>query len=228
MNRDQQVYRKKEDKLGNRRMKGIVFHWALYFLVISQLITIDFVNAQEEQRQVEVSVYLTEEKKACTPDGYAAPCDPLIYEKLDSYEFGEPIYARVPPECLPLGELAERIKEATEDCPIEKYCKDPVLRKAIVLVFYFHLDHPKGRKVEFIREIPPRLEKYFELDQLKGIYVAEGTLDHGGHWINHQRADLFLPDYGVRWILDVDSDIYRIGTRKGFQVKETGEWKCDE
>jgi hypothetical protein len=82
--------------------------------------------------------------------------------------------------------------------------------------------------VEFIREIPTRLEKHFAQDGAKGTYIAEGTLDQGGHWINHQRADLFLPDYGVRWILDVDGNFYTIGTRKGTKVNATGKWKCSE
>jgi hypothetical protein len=92
-------------------MKAGVFLAAIYFLFISQLFIIDFADAQQEKPPVEVSVYLTEEKKACAPNGYSdkfhartSKCDPLIFEKLDTYEFGEPIYARVPPECLPLGE----------------------------------------------------------------------------------------------------------------------------
>jgi hypothetical protein len=216
-------------------MKAGMFLLILYFLLISPFFPSDSADAQQGVPPVEVSVYLTEEKKACAPNGYSDKlhtrkrnCNPLIYEKLESYEFGEPIYARVPPECLPLGELAERIREATQDCPIDKYCTDPELRKAIVLVFYFGIDNPKDRSVEFIREIPTRLEKHFLEDEAKGTYVAEGTLDQGGHWINHQRADLFLPDYGVRWILDVDGNIYTIGTKKGTKVNETGEWKCNE
>jgi hypothetical protein len=45
---------------------------------------------------------------------------------------------------------------------------------------------------------------------------------------NYQRADLFLPDYGVRWILDVDGNIYTIGMKKGTKINETGEWRCNE
>ena len=221
--------------MDNQFIKSGIFHLMIFFLFISELLIIDFADAQQEQPPVEVSVYLTEEKKACAPNGYSdkfhartSKCDPLIFEKLNSYEFGEPIYARVPPECLPLGELAERIKEATQDCPIEKYCEDPELRKAIVLVFYFGMENPKNRLVKFIRDIPARLEKHFEMDPYKGTYIAKGTLDEGGHWINHQRADLFLPDYGVKWTLDVDGHIFKIGTKKGIKVNETGEWKCNE
>jgi hypothetical protein len=184
---------------------------------------------------VSVSVYLTEEKKACWPDGYPKKararkraCQrPIIYEKLDSYDFGKPIYTSVPPECLPLGNLAEKIKQATEECPVEKYCTDPERRKAIILVFDFQMKNPQGHEVKFIREIPQDLEQYFEMDPYKGTYVAEGTLDVGGHWINHQRADLFLPEYGVEWTLEVDGNFYEIGTRKGVKVNETGEWKCE-
>lgn len=221
--------------MDNQFIKASVFLGVLYFLLISAFYPSDSADAQQEMPPVEVSVYLTEEKKACAPDGYpnklharTRKCAPLIYEKLDSYKFGEPIYTRVPPQCLPLGELAERIREATQDCPIDKYCTDPELRKAIVLVFYFGIVNPKGRRVEFIREIPTRLEKHFAQDGAKGTYIAEGTLDQGGHWINHQRADLFLPDYGVRWILDVDGNFYTIGTRKGTKVNATGKWKCSE
>jgi len=220
--------------LDNQSIKAGIFIWMAYFFLISQFLIRDSAFAQQEKPQVLVSVYLTEEKKACAPNGYPDKlrarenaCEPLIYEKLESYEFGKPIYTRVPPECLPLGELAERIKEATQDCPIEKYCKDPEMRKAIVLVFYFPTENPKGHELSLIREIPSRLEKYFEMDPLKGKYVAKGILDQGGHWINHQRADLFLPDYGVKWILKVDQHIYKIGTKKGFKIKESGEWECN-
>jgi hypothetical protein len=206
-----------------------------YILLISQLLFSDSVSAQQGKPQVLVSVYLTEEKKACAPNGYPDKfydkknaCEPLFYEKLESYEFGRAIYARVPPECLPLGELAELIKEATQNCPIEKYCKDPELRKAIVLAFYFPAENPKGLEISLIRESPSRLEKYFNMDPSKGMYVAKGTLDQGGHWINHQRADLFLPDYAVNWILKVDEHIYKMGTKKGIRNKEAGEWVCSE
>ena len=216
-------------------MKAGVFLWMLYFLLISPFYPNNSADAQQEMPPVEVSVYLTEEKKACAPDGYpdklhagTRKCAPILYEKLDSYKFGKPIYTRVPPQCLPLGELAERIREATQDCPIDKYCTDPELRKAIVLVFYFGLESARGRKVEFIRDIPPELEKHFVEDEAKGTYFADGTLDQGGHWINHQRADLFLPEHGVTWILDVAGNIYTLGTKKGTKDKETGVWKCNE
>ncbi len=222
--------------MNNQFIKAAVFLLALNFLLISQFLAYDFADAQQGKPSVEVSVYLTEEKKACWPDGY--PEKPrarkrackrsIIYEKLDSYEFGEPIYTSVPPECLPLGELAEKIKQATLDCPIDKYCTDPELRKAIVLVFHFRMENPQGREVKFIRDIPQELEQYFEMDRYKGTYIADGTLDQGGHWINHQRADLFLPDYGVEWILDVDGHIYEIGTKKGTKINDTGEWKCNQ
>ena len=221
--------------MDNLSIKAGVFILMVYFFLILPLILNDSVYAQQGKPPVAVSVYLTEEKKACAPNGYPDKlharenaCEPIIYEKLESYEFGRPIYTRVPPECLPLGELAELIKEATKDCPIEKYCKDPELRKAIVLVFYFPAENPKGLELSLIREIPLRLEKYFKMDPLKGKYVAKGTLDQGGHWINHQRADLFLPDYGVKWIFKVDEHIYKIGTKKGILQDEIGEWKCYE
>ena len=208
---------------------GVYLLWLCLFL-IAQLFLGVYLNAQQEKPPVEVSVYLTEEKKACAPDGYPdkfrarkSACEPIIYEKLESYEFGKPIFTKVPPESLPLGELAERIKEATRNCPIEKYCEDPDLRKAIVLVFNFPMESPGGSKVSIIREIPSRLEKYFEMDPRKGKYVASGTLDVGGHWINHQRADLFLPDYGVKWILKLDENIYKIGTAEGSFKPETNE-----
>jgi len=221
--------------LDYQSIKAAVIILALYFFLILQLFLNDSAYAQQEKPKVEVSVYLTEEKKACAPNGYPDKlrarenaCEPLLYEKLESYEFDRPVYTSVPPECLPLGELAELIKEATRDCPIEKYCKDPKMRKAIVLVFYFPTENPKGHEMSLIRKIPSRLEKYFEMDPFKGEYIAKGTLDQGGHWINHQRADLFLPDYGVKWILKVDKHIYKIGTKKGIKKKDAEEWECSE
>jgi hypothetical protein len=217
--------------LNKQLIKVAGFFWVL---VILPFLVSHNADAQQERPSVSVSVYLTEEKKACRPDGYPnksrdrkSACEKSEYEELDLYKFGEPIIASVPPECLPLGDLAEEVKRATEDCPIYKYCTKPELRKAIVLVFHFQMENPQGREVKFIRVIPRDLEQHFEMDPYKGTYIAEGTLDVGGHWINHQRADLFLPDYGVEWTLYVDGHIYEIGTRKGIKVNETGEWKCD-
>ena len=89
--------------MDNQFIKAGVFLWVLYFILISPFYPGDSADAQQEMPPVEVSVYLTEEKKACAPDGYpnklharTRKCAPIIYEKLDSYEFGEPIYTRVP------------------------------------------------------------------------------------------------------------------------------------
>lgn len=226
----------KGGKVDNQVIKAGVLILILYTLLIAPFFTMDSADAQQEKPLVTVSVYLTEEKKACWPDGYPKKsrdrkraCQrSIIYEKLDSYEFGEPIIASVPPECLPLGDLADKIEQATVDCPIYKYCKNPEDRKAIVLVFEFQMENPAGREVKFTREIPRDLEQHFEMDPYKGTYDAKGKLDQGGHWINHQRADLFLPEYGVEWTLDVDGNIYEIGTRKGVKVDESEKWKCSE
>ena len=220
--------------MDNQVIKANTLVLMLSSILVALLFTIDSADAQQDEDKVEVSVYLTEEKKACWPDGYPnKPRDreracqrPIIYEKLDSYGFGKPIYTSVPPECLPLGDLVEQIKQVTQECPIEKYCTDPALRKAIVLVFHFQMDNLVGREVKFIRNIPQDLEQHFELDPYKGTLIAEGILDQGGHWINHQRADLFLPEYGVEWTLDVGGKEYEIGTREGVKIEGTGKWQC--
>jgi hypothetical protein len=72
----------------------------------------------------------------------------------------------------------------------------------------------KGIDVFLERKIPKDLESHFQKYPSFGKYSARGKLDEGGQWINHQRADLFLPGYGVERILTADKYSWTLLTTK--------------
>ena len=175
--------------------------------------------SQDEEHLVDVSVYWVKETIACAPNGYSSSytvdaegkkCAPLNIDQLP--EFGETVASKVPPKSIPLGYIGELVDDYRKKCTLKEPCKDPNDRYALILVFKFHLVNPKGTKVSLERRIPESLLAYFTEDTKQGRYFVEHELDEGGHWINHQRADLFLPGYKVQWILTAANYSWTLGT----------------
>ena len=178
------------------------------FLALFALFSAEESYSQTEKPPVLVTVIFAKETVVCAPDGYASnyenqdnrrQCNPLFYDKLT--ELGITVAHQLPPEKIPLKELFRLVDWYTEKCPLKEPCKDPADRYAIVLAFEFQMAGTKGINVSLKRQVPPDIQSYFGEDPNVGGYTAKGILDQGGHWINHQRADLFLPGYGVEWIL---------------------------
>lgn len=175
--------------------------------------------SQNEEHLVDVSVYWVKETIACAPNGYSSSyavdvegkkCAPLNIEQLS--KFGKAVAIKVPPKSIPLDFIGDLVDDYRKKCTLKEPCKDPNDRYVLVLAFKFKINNPKGTIVSLERRIPDSLLDYFSEDKKKGKYYVEHELDQGGHWINHQRADLFLPGYKVQWILTADGYSWELGT----------------
>jgi hypothetical protein len=177
--------------------------------------------SQDAKPEVLVTVIFAKETVACAPDGYASSydypnkqkkCNPLYYDKLS--ELGITVAHRLPPDKIPLKELFRLVNWYSEKCTLKEPCKDPDDRYSIILAFEFQMSDTKGIAVSLNRRVPEDLKQEFDADPNHGEYSAEGRLDEGGHWINHQRADLFLPGYGVEWVLKAGKYSWTVFTTK--------------
>lgn len=175
--------------------------------------------AQNGDPLVDVSVYWVKETVACAPHGYSSSyavdvegkkCAPLSIEQLS--KFGQAVAVKVPPKSIPLDFIGDLVDDYRKKCTLKEPCKDPEDRYVLVLAFKFKIKMAKGTIVSLERKIPDSLLNYFSEDKKKGTYYVEHELDQGGHWINHQRADLFLPGYKVQWTLKADGHSWELGT----------------
>lgn len=182
---------------------------ALVFLCI----TPSSLPAQIERPEVLVSLYFVGEVEACRPAGYpsgmetSVRCEPLTFEDLEAM-VRRPEVTRVqhgiPPEQLRLGEeLLDSIDAYRDDCPLTRPCSHPSRRYVVILAFEVDVSDPVDYEITIRRE-PPRGSRVEP-------YSATGALSGRGRWINHQRADVFLPAYGVRWRLDIGSWSWDLG-----------------
>lgn len=190
-------------------------------LVILFLLSAEDCYSQTEKPPVLVTVIFAKETVVCAPNGYASnyeyqdkkrQCNPLYYDKLE--ELGITVAHQLPPEKIPLNNLFRLVDWYSEKCTLELPCKDPEERYAIVLAFEFQMQQAKGVRVSLNRRVPEDIKPHFGEDPGVGEYAASGILDEGGHWINHQRADLFLPGYGVEWILTAGEHSWALLTTK--------------
>lgn len=159
--------------------------------------------AQPEKPKVTVTVFLVDELMACRPSGYAndddrtghSRCDPLSFEDLDAWEeLGyEPILRGMPPEKVSLGRLIDAIDDYRKVCGPNHPCLTASERKAIVLALELEGGDEVSPQIHLARVPPP--------DSKIPAYETGGRLSPQGRWITHQRADVFLPAYNVRWVL---------------------------
>ena len=196
----------------------------ILFVMVFGLLTL-FVSgkcySQSGKPEVLVTIIFAKETEACAPNGYASnyeyqgrqkQCNPLYYDKLN--ELGITVAHQLPPDKFPLKELFRLVNWYSERCTLKEPCKDPDDRYAIILAFDFNMSDTKGIEVSLERRIPEGLKQDFDADPNHGEYFAGGILDEGGHWINHQRADLFLPGYGVEWVLKANEYSWKLFTTK--------------
>jgi hypothetical protein len=192
-----------------------------FFMGLFSLFSAEECYSQTGKPPVSVTVIFAKETVVCAPDGYASnyenqnkkrQCNPLYYGKLE--ELGITVAHQLPPEKIPLKDLFRLIDWYSEKCTLELPCKDPEERYAIVLAFEFQMQPAKGVEVSLKRQVPEDIRSHFGEDPDVGEYAAYGVLDEGGHWINHQRADLFLPGYGVEWILTAGEHSWALLTTK--------------
>ena len=182
-------------------------------MFFSLCITPMALSAQTERPDVLVSMYLVSETDACRPNGYSRPddetpgrCQPLTFDDLDTLVRQDPdalVQHRIPPEKLRLGEkLLDSIDAYTDDCPLHHPCLDSNRRYAIILAFEVNALGPVDCK---IRRNPPTQSPI-------PPYSMTDKLSARGRWITHQRADVFLPAYRVRWLLEIGQWSWDLGT----------------
>ena len=197
--------------------------YVIFFALLSLFFSEDCYS-QNGKPDVLVTVIFAKETEACAPNGYASnydyqdmqkKCDPLYFDKLS--ELGITIGHKLPPDEIPLKKLFRLVNWYSEKCTLDSPCKDADERYSIILGFEFQMPSAKGIEVSLKRTIPGELKTFFIGDQKEGDYSAKGILDEGGRWINHQRADLFLPGYGVEWELKAGEYSWKMLTTKGLQ-----------
>ena len=172
-------------------------------------------SAQTERPDVLVSMYLVSETDACRPYGYQRPddetptrCTPLTFDELDTMvrqDTAALVQHKIPPEKLRLGEeLLDSIDAFRDDCPLDSPCSEPDRRYAIILAFEAAVSGPVDCRIH--RKPPTK--------SLIPAYSITGNLSVRGRWITHQRADVFLPAYNVRWLLEIGEWNWNLGTVK--------------
>ena len=177
------------------------------------------VHAQGARPNVFVSMYFVGERVACPPDGYdesgrgTRTCRRQLtfdaLEELTEQGIATPVQQSIPPEQLRLGaSLLDSIEAFSDDCTIDTPCTEqPERRYSIVLAFEVDgVQDFDGHEIE-IRRVLPGTSQFNE-------YTSSGNLSEQGRWINHQRADIFLPSYGVRWELQLDEWTWNLGTER--------------
>ncbi len=163
------------------------------------------VFAQEEtgQPRVMMTMLLVEEKCACRDNGYLtydndepSRCKPFSAKDIPTLE-GEALVdiqtEPVPPSEVKLGnDLYQQLN--TYSTTGKSTAED---RRAIVLVFKW--DGPQSGKVT--------LQRVSEYGDIPGM-TWKGVLRGEKLWINHERADAFLPGYGLKWILTLGKNTW--------------------
>ncbi len=201
-----------------RNLKLILF---VIFFGLFTLFAGEECYSQNEKPVVLVTIIFAKETEACAPNGYTSnydyldkqkKCNPLYFDKLS--QLGITVAHKLPPEQIPLKKLFRLVNWYSDKCTLKEPCKDPDDRYSIILAFEFQMQKTKGIEISLERKIPEDLKSHFKEDPNAGKYSAKGKLDEGGHWINHQRADLFLPGYGIEWILKADEYSWTLLTTK--------------
>ena len=110
------------------------------------------------------------------------------------------------------GGLGNRMGKITEIIPksMIRINKKPVIEYQIELLKRYGLKEI----IICTGYLSKDIEDYFKEFPKKKVNVkVEDTLDFGGKWLHHQRADLFLPGHKVKWILTAGSYCWTFGTK---------------
>lgn len=165
---------------------------------------------------VSVTLFMVAESLACRPHGYSvgrksSSCDPWAIDDFLSYAKSqrlEPVINQVPPQNMSLKHLRTAIESYSNRCSIEttkQYCTGSADdRRAILIVI--KTDMPPGQPISISRkqshtsDIPP--------------YKVSGQLQPSSRWLNHQRADAFLPKKSIKWNLQIGEHCWPLGTKE--------------
>ena len=174
----------------------------------------DSEQVADARPRVCISVFLLEETEACRPRGYASRkegsnCE--VWEIDEFLKYAEkkklkPVYNLVPPQDISLDHLSEAIRRYSNRCSredLKDFCTDPNNRKSVLLII--ETDMQPGLLIGISRlrsdssDIPP----YRQMDMLQP----------SGRWLNHQRADAFLPKKNFTWRLQIGDRMWTLGTK---------------
>jgi hypothetical protein len=170
--------------------------------------------------EVTVTLYYVPEKFACRHTGYAnglaqgSPCKKwTIEEFLAKAERDDhmPVFSKVPPSEIKLERLFGRISNYSKSCSkedLEEYCMNVDDRRSIVMIFTVHIDNPEGLQIS-LRRLPSARSKIPGQQKTKRPY----TLQAGGRWLTHQRADVFLPSKFFSWCLAIGDWRWVLGSK---------------
>lgn len=162
-------------------------------------------SAAADDLKATITLIVVAENHACSPDGYASDdpickenssrtaCAQLQADEVESWITESPakVIQEVPPGAVDISTIEPSIEGYAEKCPVKKPCCDSSKRNAVVLMFEWN--KPIWGTVR-IRRISKAFNEYERESQLNGER----------RWINHQRADVFFPPYGVQWEITVE------------------------
>ena len=157
------------------------------------------------------TLYLIPETEACRPNGYEEECNKWKIDQFIKYARQKrlkPVFSRIPPEHISLEHLTEAIILYSNRCSIEsskQYCMKPGTRKSVVLLIETNLKDSLPVSISRLNSdysnLPP--------------YSRSGTLQNSGRWLNHQRADAFLPKKNIKWELKIGNyNTWSLGTQE--------------
>jgi hypothetical protein len=156
-------------------------------------------SVQAEQR-VKLTLFLVPETEACRPDGYmkynegSSDCREITREDVEKWK-AQGVHSLEYPfasqQTINLGKklvsFLDTYRTAGRKTPDD----------GMSLVLFFEWDEAKSGDVEFERKVPTPIKK--TVPPMKWV----GKMDSDLGWINHQRADAFIPSYGIQWDLKV-------------------------
>lgn len=186
-------------------------------LIVAHCVSTNMTMAQERRTKptVRVSMYYAAETDVCRPDGYSdssndakSKCERLDFDRLEVMRrdgVAVSVQNQIPPEELRLGsDLLDSIDAFTDECSPTNPCSNPSRRYSLILAFDVDIASPETYAIT-IHRTPPE-ESPFD------PYSNAGQLSPAGRWINHQRADVFLPSNRVRWQIEIGDWSWNLGT----------------
>jgi hypothetical protein len=155
-------------------------------------------GATEQSPSVTIKFFFVKETRACRPGGYPLydeaseqrSCAKWTADEVQHWTSGQHLVHQAPPGDVSLDELYDSIDAYQEKCSLGAPCGDPARRRAVVLLFVW----------DNLGDTSVSLRRFGDGEHIAGGYWS-GTVEAGGRWVNHQRADYFFPGYGVHWVL---------------------------
>lgn len=181
----------------------------LFYLIIifSSLVFAD--NNDSDNPKISVTILVVPEKEACKPNGYQryesglpSKCEKLLIKDIEKWQDRINFSVKkIPPSKISLGSRLFGILDAYRTT----WTDDPEKRKAVVLVFDW--GEAQNISLELERDV------LFDNVPIKDLKWS-GKLAGEQRWIHHERADAFLPAYGIKWTLNAGGYTWILKTER--------------